>query len=40
MYRLEEIKSNEEWNNFVIKSEFEFYSFLVSSEWFELQKQS
>lgn len=40
MYRLEQITSNEEWNNFVIKSEFEFYSFLVSSQWFELQKQS
>lgn len=39
MYSLKEIDDNNIWNNFVLGWDFDFYSFLVSSEWFELQKK-
>jgi len=40
MYRLKEIDDINIWNGFILNSEFEFYSFLASYEWFELQKKS
>ena len=38
MYRLEEILNKDTWENFIINSNFEFYSFLQSWEWWEFQE--
>lgn len=38
MYRLEEILDKKTWNKFIINSDFEFYSFLQSWEWWEFQE--
>lgn len=38
MYKLKEIENKTNWNNFIINSNFWFYSFLQSWEWWELQK--
>lgn len=38
MYRLEEILDKYLWNNFIIVSDFGFYSFLQSWEWWEFQE--
>lgn len=40
MYKLKEIKSRDIWNNFIIESNFKFYSFLQSWEWWEFQIKS
>lgn len=40
MYILKKIKDKEKWNDFIINSDFEFFSFLQSWEWWELQKVS
>ena len=40
MYKLKIISEKKSFNNFIIKNEFEFYSFLCSWEWFELQELS
>ncbi len=37
MYKIIEIKNKDIWNNFVERNDFEFYSFLSSWEWCELQ---
>lgn len=37
MYKIKEIKEKQIWNNFVIDNDFEFYSFLCSFEWWEVQ---
>ena len=39
MYKLKEITKKNIWNSFIIKSDFEFYSFLQSWEWWEVQKK-
>lgn len=38
MFIIKEINDRELWNNFIINSNFEFYSFLQSWEWWEFQK--
>lgn len=38
MYKLQEILNKNIWNNFIINSNTEFYSFLQSWEWWEFQK--
>jgi len=38
MYKLQEILDKNTWNNFIISSNFEFYSFLESWEWWEFQE--
>lgn len=38
MYKLVEILFKEIWNDFIINSNFEFYSFLQSWEWWEFQE--
>jgi len=40
MTKLINIKNNKTWNEFIISSNFEFYSFLQSWEWWEVQKLS
>lgn len=40
MYKLKEILIKETWDNFIINSDFEFYSFLQSWEWWEFQELS
>lgn len=40
MYKLKEILIKETWDSFIIKSDFEFYSFLQSWEWWEFQELS
>jgi len=40
MYKLKEILIKETWNNFIIESTFEFYSFLQSWEWWDFQELS
>ncbi|MDP2090844.1 MAG: peptidoglycan bridge formation glycyltransferase FemA/FemB family protein [Candidatus Gracilibacteria bacterium] len=40
MYKLKEILIKETWDSFIIKSDFEFYSFLQSWEWGEFQELS
>lgn len=40
MYKLKEILSKKIWNDFIISSDFEFYSFLQSWEWWDFQKLS
>lgn len=37
MYKLQEIQDKDPWNNFIIDSHFEFYSFLQSWQWWEIQ---
>lgn len=37
MYKILEIRDKDIWNNFVENNDFEFYSFLSSWEWWELQ---
>lgn len=37
-YFLKEIEDKESWNDYIIKWDFEFYSFLVSWEWWEFQE--
>lgn len=37
MYKIKEIKNKDNWNNFVLENDFEFYSFLSSWQWWELQ---
>jgi len=37
MYKIKEIKNKDDWNNFVLENDFEFYSFLSSWQWWELQ---
>lgn len=39
MYKLKEITDKDTWNNFIIESDFEFYSFLQSRQWWEFQKK-
>lgn len=38
MYKLEEILDKNTWNNFIISSNFDFYSFLQSWQWWEFQE--
>ena len=38
-FKLVEIKDKKLWDSFIQKNEFEFYSFLSSWEWWELQKK-
>jgi len=38
MYQLIEINNKNTWNNFIIKSDFDFYSFLQSWQWWEFQE--
>jgi len=38
MYKLIEILDKHTWNNFIIDSDFEFYSFLQSWQWGEFQE--
>ncbi|MFK7780416.1 MAG: peptidoglycan bridge formation glycyltransferase FemA/FemB family protein [Candidatus Gracilibacteria bacterium] len=38
MYKLKEILNKKTWNNFIIDSDFNFYSFLQSWQWGELQE--
>ena len=38
MYKLEEILNKDRWDNFIINSNFGFYSFLQSWEWWEFQE--
>ena len=40
MYKLNEILNKDIWENFIIHSDFEFYSFLESWEWWEFQEIS
>jgi hypothetical protein len=40
MYKLKEITSKDTWNNFIIESDFGFYSFLQSWQWGEFQIKS
>ena len=40
MYELKEIISKKTWNTFIIESNFEFYSFLQSWQWWEIQIKS
>jgi hypothetical protein len=40
MYYLKEIDNKEKWNNFIISSDFEFYSFLQSWEWGDFQQKA
>ena len=40
MYKLKEILNKKIWNDFIISSDFEFYSFLQSWEWWEFQELS
>ena len=40
MYKLEKIIDENIWNNFIHQNEFEFYSFLCSWEWINLQELS
>lgn len=40
MYKLEEILDKTTWNNFIINSNFSFYTFLQSWEWWEFQELS
>lgn len=40
MYKLNEIIDKVTWNNFIIESDFKFYSFLQSWEWWEFQTKS
>ena len=40
MYRLDEILNKDLWEKFIINSNFEFYSFLQSWEWWEFQELS
>ncbi len=37
MYTLSEITDKDTWNNFIIEANFEFYSFLQSWQWWEMQ---
>ncbi len=37
MYSLKEISDKKKWNDFIIKSNFSFYSFLQSWQWWEFQ---
>lgn len=38
MYKLTEIIDKKIWNSFIVDSDFEFYSFLQSWQWWEIQK--
>jgi len=38
MLKLIEIDKKDKWNNFIFNNEFNFYSFLQSWEWWEIQK--
>ena len=38
MFKLIEITKKEDWNNYIVSSSFEFYTFLQSWEWGEVQK--
>jgi len=40
MYKLKKIDNKKEWNEFIYKNNFYFYSFLVSWEWTDLQESS
>lgn len=40
MPRLKEIKDKNTWNNFILNSDIEFYSFLSSWEWWEFKKEN
>jgi len=40
MHYLKEIKDKKTWNKFIIESDFEFYSFLQSWQWWEFQIKS
>ena len=40
MYKLKEILEKNTWNNFIIESDFKFYSFLQSWQWGEFQIKS
>ena len=40
MYKLSEITDKKLWNDFIIESDFEFYSFLQSWQWWEIQKSA
>ena len=39
IYILKEITDKDTWNQFIIESEFEFYSFLQSFEWGQIQEK-
>ncbi len=39
MYSFQEIDDKETWNSFITRNSFEFYTFLQSWEWWEVQKE-